>query len=331
MTKELKRNNNIDALKFICSLMVIFIHSEYTGVKIYENIAALCRIAVPIFFIISGFFYRRIIDNEKDLKQIKKIIALIISYSIVYYGLNCLLQGYDIFEYFNTFDLKTLIKLLLFNVNPLNAALWYLNAYLYVLIIAYIVKKLGLLDLTSKICPFILIITISICEFPTIFFGKVYANYIYRNFIFFGLPFFFIGYLIRQNKEKLMNLKSTNIWFISVLCIICLFESNIVNSLFSDVGTDLYISTIFLSFYTFLYFLRLNDISNLLCYLGRKHSTNIYLIHPFIRTILKMNKITPILAPLRFVMMLVVSLIISTVVNYLSKEKSFIKVFAFHK
>ena len=68
-----QRNNGVDILKFLCALLVICIHVSFS-----EQLLVFTRVAVPIFFIISGYFVR----NHR--KQIKRILWLILIANAVY-------------------------------------------------------------------------------------------------------------------------------------------------------------------------------------------------------------------------------------------------------
>lgn len=63
--KTVVNYNSFDVAKFICSIMVVIIHVYPFGVQETPNIFShinftlqngLCRIAVPLFFVFSGFF-----------------------------------------------------------------------------------------------------------------------------------------------------------------------------------------------------------------------------------------------------------------------------------
>ena len=50
------RNVKIDLLRFICAFLVVVIHSPFPGLC-GMDIEALSRIAVPIFIMITAYFY----------------------------------------------------------------------------------------------------------------------------------------------------------------------------------------------------------------------------------------------------------------------------------
>ena len=58
------RNRNLDVLKFVASIFVIFIHISFPG-NFGVFVGALARFAVPAFFMVSGYFsYKAIQDND---------------------------------------------------------------------------------------------------------------------------------------------------------------------------------------------------------------------------------------------------------------------------
>lgn len=51
----MNRNHSVDILRFVCAFLVILLHISTTYNTYTEPIA---RCAVPIFFMLSGYFYR---------------------------------------------------------------------------------------------------------------------------------------------------------------------------------------------------------------------------------------------------------------------------------
>ena len=49
------RNLGVDILKFLCAFLVVMIHAPIQGVSQYTT--PIARIAVPIFFMITGYYY----------------------------------------------------------------------------------------------------------------------------------------------------------------------------------------------------------------------------------------------------------------------------------
>ena len=74
-----ERMHSLDKLKTLCSFLVVCIHAPFPG-EFGKYFMALTRIAVPIFFMISGYFY-----NQKTCKEQKKKIALLTLYANAFY------------------------------------------------------------------------------------------------------------------------------------------------------------------------------------------------------------------------------------------------------
>ena len=49
----MERNHLIDSLRFLCALLVVFIHCEY---QYKSYILPITDVAVPLFFALSGYF-----------------------------------------------------------------------------------------------------------------------------------------------------------------------------------------------------------------------------------------------------------------------------------
>ncbi|MDD5792875.1 MAG: acyltransferase family protein [Erysipelotrichaceae bacterium] len=80
------RNKGLDILRIICALMVVFIHTNHQSVYILS----LCTIAVPIFFMISGYLH----DSHKSLKkQIVRILKILLITTASYFVIYFLLYG----------------------------------------------------------------------------------------------------------------------------------------------------------------------------------------------------------------------------------------------
>lgn len=68
----MKRNSFIDITKFILCFLVVVIHFPFAD----DWLIPIARIAVPIFFMINGFFCARGKTKEQDLDRAKKISSL---------------------------------------------------------------------------------------------------------------------------------------------------------------------------------------------------------------------------------------------------------------
>ena len=58
------RNLGVDILKFLCAFLVVMIHAPIPGVSQYTT--PIARIAVPIFFMITGYYYSNTVKSGKE-------------------------------------------------------------------------------------------------------------------------------------------------------------------------------------------------------------------------------------------------------------------------
>lgn len=274
------RNNSIDALKLFCAFLVVVIHFDDT--PIYRFTEPLTRIAVPCFFAISGYFLYGedyISIRNRTSRHIKKVFVLLLVCSLLYAIKNKLAYGY----YFAWFDF---VSIFMFNDNPTALHLWYLSAYLYVLLIYWCLVPAMYHDWLKKLFPYLTLLIIG-----AIFLGKysfvvnsVYPLIYSRNFLFTGLPCFVIGIMVARYQSKLVNIKNL-LWLIIGLLLVNIIESEVLQMFDVGVVGDIYITTIPLT----VLFLSLSLSSylpnNIFSEWGRKYSLYIYVYHVVIGNI----------------------------------------------
>jgi len=63
----IERNYSIDILKFICAILVVFLHTDCVY---HDYILPLTRCAVPCFFMISGYLLFN--DGDIEISRLKR-------------------------------------------------------------------------------------------------------------------------------------------------------------------------------------------------------------------------------------------------------------------
>lgn len=292
-----ERYNNIDILKLMCSFLVICIHVEFAGIA-GEWIKAFARIAVPIFFMITGFFYNTVInDTKREKKQIIKVIWLMIISNFIYFLWNifiCIISPTkQITEYImSSINLKTLLEFLILNESPFGIHLWYLNALFYVLIIVFILNKFNKLKVGFYLIVPLLILGLSLGAYSNLIFNRNFNYLIPRNFLFVGLPWFFAGLLINDKLLFIKNLflKRKYLIVIILLFLISFFvvERYLLVVFTSDSDGGQYIASSLISCILFIGALIFKDCSynNVLSSIGRNGSTFIYISHLIAKDVL---------------------------------------------
>lgn len=187
MSDRSNRNGEIDLMRFIFSIFIIIYHYPLK----YLNIGVSGYFAVEFFFITSGvYFAKKMNAIQCSNKEIgfSFIVNKILNYYRFYIPalmLNLIYiviyewQGLSDFVYrlFISIPQFTFLDMLGFNVLRYNTiiyvgASWYLSATLLTYIILIPIISYSLKDFTTKIAPFIIIISIS---FLYKYYGKLSA------------------------------------------------------------------------------------------------------------------------------------------------------------
>ena len=168
---NMKLNYNlVDFMKFICSILVIFLHT-FTSRGMGYYIKLITRIAVPFFFMCSGYFLTdKLFEENKIIRRIKikKYIGRIILIDIIWSGVYVIVD-HEIYLG-NLSLIKTLISIAhnLF-LNGVHMHLWYLSALCVCVILIYIsVNKIS----WRHICSISLILYI-FCLFGDLYYGII--------------------------------------------------------------------------------------------------------------------------------------------------------------
>ena len=226
--QTLTSNDAIDITKFICSLMVVVIHTKpllpYSVMWNVYTAEGLCRIAVPFFFVVSGMFLFRklsMIQNgdrksEWDicLHQIGKNGRLYLLWSILYFGIDLVKSGIS-WEI-----LAEKLRLLLCDASCYH--FWYLLALIYAIPLLCLICRwkrsihvciIGLGWLYRCLWyAYRWIPGGELIPWSTQYFDAV------RNTIFCAIPMMAIGFLCWQDYKR----KTQREWFFFVgLCLIC--------------------------------------------------------------------------------------------------------------
>ena len=326
---EKKINHSLNALKVFAILAVIIMHCIQINQmsKSFPITVGLMKFAVPIFFLISGFysFYDDIqIANNKYKTRIIRLLKLIIFANLFYFIVTPDLH--NLMSLNSIFNIKAILACLIVNLPLISGHLWFLDALLYCYILVFILSKLKInLNKFYFMIPLLLVTNIILGEISNGL-GIQIMYYWYRNFIFTGLPFFMIGYLIHDKLDIITEKFSNKSLLIYLLISCCLIISE---TFFAE--TDLYIGTIFFSIIVFIIcILNPNKINYKLSELiGGKLYGYIYILHLYvIQTLLVYYSLN--LGYLNPIMVFIVTTFISYIV-YLLVNKIKMLNFSFEK
>ncbi|QQV01238.1 MULTISPECIES: acyltransferase family protein [Chryseobacterium] len=264
------RNLSIDILKIILAFFVVFLHmnflKESNPALSYVLVNGLFRVAVPVFLIITGFYFLHIDHIKKLKKWLLRTLVLYLIWMAVYYSF--------------WKSSENIFLTLVFGYHHL----WYLIGTFFSGIILYVLRK------CSSAVLFSIALSLFITGYVIQILGNLHYlvkesdsllnNYlIYRNFLFVCLPFLSIGLLIHKEKIKLSNVKYSSALMV-FLCTLVIAEAYFNYWNISKESTDILLSLFLASPVLFLYGQEkyIKSSSKILATL----STAIYFVHPFL-------------------------------------------------
>ena len=254
-------------------------------------IDALSRFAVPLFFVISGYFsfypnLERSLDKYKT--RAYRLIKLLISSMILYFIFYVFVIRYHSFyDSIYSITLGQIFNALIFNAYTYGPHLWFIGSLIYCYIFYYILGRFKF-DYRKLyvLVPILLVSCLMLGEFAAFIGFKHIPITYYRNFLFMGLPFFALGYFIRDKQENLIEILSNrNLILIMVLsCLLVVIEVFTVGKL------DLYVGSIIFAAALVLWCIKNPDKLNFKVagFIGGTLYTSIYVLHLLVIRMLKM-------------------------------------------
>lgn len=290
-----KRIYGLDILKALCAFCVVTIHARFPG-RVGDYIDAWTRMAVPIFFMITGFFYKDTQRQKREAEQIIRVLALGLASNALYIAWHTFFEfGGNLGSYLRfAATPQNLWGYLTLNESPFGYHLWYLSAMLYVLIIVYVLNRVFPRHAERMLfiaAPFLLLINLVFGNYSLLLLQSEYRTVITRNFLFVGMPYFAVGMFLRTYRgivealvAKRRLLASAILFFLLTTCM----EKFLSDAFRYCTNREHYASTAFLSILVFSAFTSpfwegklpiLHDV-------GRKHATGIYMVHLMVMAVL---------------------------------------------
>ena len=218
------RNTNIDFLKIALAFLVVALHifpvtklKGIEGLLSYEIASGITRIAVPTFFLISGYFLRNKLNDTAYLwKYVKRILLLYVVWQLLY--LPDLIRFYHL-KRFSSFD--AVLKLIYGYWH-----LWYLLATAIAVAFLYGTRNWSILS-KGIIAGLLLTAgyTFQILIQSDLLHRYLNIQYVYelmgttRNYLFFAFPMLLIGTLYEHWKGEMAALKK---WYLPLWMVLLL-------------------------------------------------------------------------------------------------------------
>lgn len=279
------RSYSIDILKFICAVLVVILHTDF---KYHDAILPMTRCAVPCFMIISGFLLyseNKGIGYERLRRNIKHVFHIMLWATLLF----ALVKESMAIRHGEIFfpDMRQWFNFAVFNDNPFGFHLWYLGAYLYVLVIMMVVDKYSLWKPLLCATPLLLLGDLLFGKYSLLLLNHEYPFVYVRNFIFVGLPYFMVGVWIKMHRKSLFTVNKIIYAGVIFFSYTSILEKMILIDLGKNPMREHYLSTTFLAICLFLLVLSFKNIKqSMVSILGERDSLYIYVFHPLFIIIL---------------------------------------------
>ena len=246
MEKELigNRNNSIDIFRIVCAIMVVAIHTNPFVDSIpflgYIMTQVIPRIAVPFFFLTSGYFYISKLQTGKECfwKTIINLLKIYIIWSFVYYFIDfilCIRKDNDILELIKNWIVG-------FFIAGSHYHFWFFPALFFAIVVTTIAYKINMIKFIAFFSMLLYIVGLLGCSYyylgiklPIISSIIQFSQFnSIRRVCLMGFPFFMLGFFIPQivNKLKIsaFHIICAIILFIGEIIFVCMasLQSNIV-------------------------------------------------------------------------------------------------------
>ena len=239
----MKRKDSFDIAKLILSLMVVMIHVNPVGGGIDSIVFPVVRIAVPLFFMMSSYFFFGKISNQNQQYSVNALKKYVFRLSKLYLAWFLVLLPYTLWfrDYFSEGIMNGLLSLLrgVMLWSTFRAS-WYISATIIGTVLVYLLSKIasnriiilmgGLLYLLCSLLSNYSGISERLPVFVTI--NKVYP-YIWNSFPV-SILWIALGKCFAERQHKPISMRA----LILVISLVLLFVENYLGKRFGYIIKD---------------------------------------------------------------------------------------------
>ena len=275
-----RKNNCLNFFKGIGCISVIIMHVRFPIYYLDGFFQSAARFSIPLFFMISGYYA----NSRKISLKIFHMTKICIGASIYWFVFRCFLYfaSHERKDWINIskelFGINSLIRWVVFNVDPFIYILWFIFALLDCYIIYGLFNHIKGLKYLNRIMPICIIIHLLIGNILNPLGITQFDDYVYRNVWLLGMPLFMLGHWIRNNNKLLLTKLKHLINYKTIVLgiIVSIIEWFIIRS-----RCQIYIGSLMAAFFMILFselFPEKNRF-NILTNIGEKYSIYIYILH----------------------------------------------------
>ena len=283
-----RRNQYLNYWKGIACFGVVFVHTRFPVEQLDGILQTIFRFAVPLFFMVSGYFCygedREIVEKKLPAK-VKRIFWLNLGGCFYYFIMQMAIAVFGdshggeaaVPERLHLlFNKEKMIQWLVFNQDPFVNIMWFTSALLYCYIIIWVINHFNLYKISYKLIPVLIVIHLVMGN-VLILFGVEINKVCYRNFLLFGLPFVLLGNWLHKNQEYILEKTTVK------KCQMTLLAGWVLGMAewFIEGRREMYLGTLLVLFSIFLLTLYQPEKkeSSFLTIIGEKYSLFIYVVH----------------------------------------------------
>lgn len=274
------RMSSLDVIKCFAAFGVVAIH---VGPSVLSFIV---RASVPMFFLISGYYYPKLVGGGRFWPHVRKLVAMVLLSSL-FYGIFFFVvkwYGGNLDEWLHTtFRWRYFAHCLINDCDLFAFHLWFFYALIYDLVLLRLADKYGFTRWLEVLAPVLLFVFL-ITNFFIVSYGWK------RNFLFFGLPFIMLGRCIAEGKDKRLSLFDNARLFPYIAVgslLLTLAEVIFLKNLHGSWQRETYVFSVPLVLSVFYWALRNRDYGrdSIAAIIGYRYSAYIYILHVFVMLI----------------------------------------------
>lgn len=272
------RDSGFDVLKIAAAFFVICLHSGMTDNYGGIVLKSLARLAVPSFFLITGYYYPKMVEKQhfgQHFKKILKLTALAFVLNIPFALAECQYRFGHVAHFFDIFTVDNFFHLLQAHPDALFFHLWYFIVLIYALALLRLFDKIHLLHGFCLVAPLFLLVSftdrLDWVDWP------LPAHHLWYS----ALPYVCTGCLFRLQQEKTDSIpfsrKRTTLSMLLLLSGLLIFEivGHWTAGKYSIAG-ELMAIPLFIMALKFPHF----GSGSLWAFCGHHCATYIYILHP---------------------------------------------------
>jgi surface polysaccharide O-acyltransferase-like enzyme len=275
---------SLQVLKALAAFAVVMLHTSFI---FRTELMPICHNAVPLFFMITGYFllnHEGILTTERLKRSMIKILKLALWSNTFYYLVHYVFHPEDL-NLLSQEPLKQVFYIFV-SGDQYAAPLWYLHSIFQVFVTLYIAVRFHKLQYIPLLTFTGLLINLTFGDYAIFWSDQPFLRFLSRNFLTIGLPSVYIGMCIRRFEHKI-TLTPHQLLYILLLLYVLLYVEACYILQWIEWG-DVLFFTIPTSILTFVWVLKTSKWNHyhILCQIGRKDSLNIYILHLFIAHLL---------------------------------------------